>query len=235
MRETIDWIAGRIEEGLFTQHVVVNVAKVVHMSLDPRLASSVASCDIVNIDGMGVVWGARYVGFDVPERVSGVDLFEELVALASTCGYPIYLLGAEAHIVQEVAMRVQCKYPKLHIAGYHHGYFWDDEAGMVQKIRASGARLLFVAITSPKKENFINQWRDRLGVDFVMGVGGTFDVVAGKVMRAPRWMQRVGLEWLFRVVQEPRRMWRRYLSSNVAFLGMVLREKARIGLQKRRG
>ncbi len=92
-------------------------------------------------------------------------------------------------------------------------------------IRQSGARLLFVAITSPKKENFINKWRDQLGVDFVMGVGGTFDVVAGKVTRAPLWMQNAGLEWLYRVLQEPGRMWKRYLLTNSAFAWLLLKEK----------
>ena len=117
----------------------------------------------------------------------------------------------------------------LQLAGFHHGYFWEDENAVVTRIRESGARLLFVAITSPKKENFINRWRDRLGVDFVMGVGGTFDVVAGKVKRAPVWMQKSGLEWFYRVIQEPGRMWRRYLTTNLAFMLMVLKAKYRGG------
>ncbi|GGI98696.1 hypothetical protein GCM10007978_40640 [Shewanella hanedai] len=92
-------------------------------------------------------------------------------------------------------------------------------------IRQSGAKLLFVAITSPKKENFINKWQDKLGVDFVMGVGGTFDVVAGKVKRAPLWMQKYGLEWLYRVIQEPGRMWKRYLVTNTKFAWLILKER----------
>jgi N-acetylglucosaminyldiphosphoundecaprenol N-acetyl-beta-D-mannosaminyltransferase len=107
----------------------------------------------------------------------------------------------------------------------HHGYFWDDEEQVVEMIRRSSARLLFVAITSPKKENFINRWKDRLGVDFVMGVGGTFDVVAGKVRRAPVWMQRSGLEWAYRVAQEPRRMWKRYFTTNTKFALMLIKSR----------
>lgn len=225
MRETLDAIDSRIAERQFTQHVVVNVAKIVHMQRDAALAASVEACDIVNIDGMGVVWGARALSHDVPERVAGVDLFHELVKLAEARDYPIFLLGAEEAIVHRVAEVLGTNHPDLRVAGFHHGYFWDDEAAVVEKIRVSGARLLFVAITSPKKENFINRWRDRLGVDFVMGVGGTFDVVAGKVSRAPVWMQRWGLEWLFRVLQEPRRMWRRYLTTNLAFARMLIRAK----------
>jgi len=223
MAETVSLVDSRISRGEFTQHVVVNVAKIVHIQSDAALAESVRACDIVNIDGMGIVWGARLLGLEVPERVAGVDLFHELLALAARKGYPVFLLGAELAIVEEVARRVQSANRGLQVAGFHHGYFWDDEDAVVTLIRESGARLLFVAITSPRKENFINRWRDQLGVHFVMGVGGTFDVVAGKVKRAPLWMQRAGLEWLYRVVQEPRRMWRRYLRTNTVFLMMLLR------------
>lgn len=225
MRDTVAQIDSRVAAGVFTQHVVVNVAKVVHMQRDAELAESVNACDIVNIDGMGVVWGARFLGGKVPERVSGVDLFHELLELSSRQGYPVFLLGATEEVVSEVVARVSVSYPGLHVAGFHHGYFWSDEAAVVQKIRDSGARLLFVAITSPKKENFINRWRDQLGATFVMGVGGTFDVVAGKVRRAPVWMQRSGLEWLYRVIQEPRRMWRRYMTTNLIFAGMLAKAK----------
>jgi N-acetylglucosaminyldiphosphoundecaprenol N-acetyl-beta-D-mannosaminyltransferase len=227
MAETCVEIEKRIESSRFTQHVVVNVAKLVHMQTDSALADSVKSCDIVNIDGMGVVWGARFCGHQVAERVAGVDLFHQLLALSNRNAYPVFLLGATAEVVQKTAEVVQVQNPGIKIAGYHHGYFWDDEQAVVDAIRASGARLLFVAITSPKKENFINQWREQLGVDFVMGVGGTFDVVAGKVSRAPVWMQNAGLEWFYRVLQEPGRMWKRYLQTNSQFAWLLLKEKFR--------
>ncbi|PPI81938.1 glycosyltransferase [Marinobacter flavimaris] len=228
---TMDETVGVIDEALanarFTQHVVVNVAKLVNMRKDPELDASVRECDIINIDGMGVVLGARALGHNVPERVAGIDLFHELLAMSEQKGYSVFLLGAKDEVVSETARRVQQQYPDLKLAGYHHGYFWDDEEAMVERIRASGAQLLFVAITSPKKENFINKWRDRLGVTFVMGVGGTFDVVAGKVQRAPVWMQKAGLEWFYRVLQEPGRMWKRYLVTNSVFAWLLLREKLR--------
>ena len=227
MGKTVDVIRGAVAAGRFTQHVVVNVAKLVNMRSDVQLNDSVRSCDIINIDGMGVVLGARFLGHAVPERVAGVDLFHELLAMSARNGFSVFLLGAKDEVVGATARKVQALYPELKVAGYHHGYFWDDEAAMVEKIRASGADMLFVAITSPKKENFINRWRDQLGVTFVMGVGGTFDVVAGKVQRAPLWMQRGGLEWLFRVIQEPRRMWKRYLVTNAKFGGLLVREKVR--------
>ncbi|MEZ8102664.1 WecB/TagA/CpsF family glycosyltransferase [Vibrio bivalvicida] len=227
MTETVDLIKSRISDKQFTQHVVVNVAKIVNMRKDEALSESVTECDIINIDGMGVVWGARFLGHQVPERVAGVDLFHSLNAMAEEESFPVFYLGAEESIVQETAARMHKKHPDLVIAGTHHGYFWDDEESVVQLIKQSGARLLFVAITSPKKENFINKWRDQLGVDFVMGVGGTFDVVAGKVNRAPSWMQKYGLEWLYRVIQEPRRMWKRYLVTNSKFAWLLLTEKSK--------
>ncbi|GFK33459.1 UDP-N-acetyl-D-mannosaminuronic acid transferase [Vibrio cholerae] len=193
MSETIALIRDRILRQEFTQHVVVNVAKLVNMRKDPELAQSVTECDIINIDGMGVVWGARFLGHQVPERVAGVDLFLELNAMAAEEQMPVFYLGAKPEIVE--------------------------------KIRQSGAKLLFVAITSPKKENFINRWQEQLGVLFVMGVGGTFDVVAGHVSRAPLWMQKAGLEWLYRVLQEPGRMWKRYLITNSRYAWLLLNEK----------
>ena len=225
MDETVSFIKERVTKGSFTQHVVVNVAKLVNMQKDPVLAESVTSCDIINIDGMGVVLGARFLGHDVPERVAGVDLFHNLLAMAEDNKFPVFLLGAAEEVVSETARRVSDQHPDMELAGYHHGYFWSDEEAIVNKIKQSGAKLLFVAITSPKKENFINKWQDRLGVDFVMGVGGTFDVVAGKVNRAPLWMQKYGLEWFYRVIQEPRRMWKRYLVTNSKFAWYLLKAK----------
>jgi N-acetylglucosaminyldiphosphoundecaprenol N-acetyl-beta-D-mannosaminyltransferase len=233
MQETVEWIDARIESRQFTQHVVVNVAKLVNMQRDAELAASVRACDIVNIDGMGVVWGARLMGFPVRERVAGVDLFERLLQMAAERGLPVFLLGATDAGVARTAAVVSARYPALKIAGHHHGYFWDDEESMVETIRRSGARLLFVAITSPRKENFINRWKDRLGVDFVMGVGGTFDVVAGKVRRAPQWMQRSGLEWVYRAAQEPRRMSKRYFITNSAFAVMLMRARVSAVIDRR--
>ncbi len=225
MEETVSHIENKIADGEFLQHVVVNVAKIVNMQKDPVLAESVKACDVINIDGMGVVFGARFLGYDIPERVSGVDLFQELLKMSAKRDFPVFLLGATDDVVTTTSTKVKSLYPNLNVAGFNDGYFWDDEEAVVNKIRESGAKLLFVAITSPKKENFINKWQDKLGVDFVMGVGGTFDVVAGKVNRAPLWMQNAGLEWLYRVIQEPRRMWKRYLITNSKFALLLMRKK----------
>lgn len=230
MQDTVACILERIITNKFTQHVVVNVAKFVNMQSDEQLKKSVQSCDIVSIDGMGVVLGARFVGHKVPERVAGIDLFLNLLISAEKMGESVFFLGAKEDVVGEVKVWAQNKHPLLKIVGAHHGYFWDNQEAVVQLIKTSRADMLFVAITSPKKEIFIERWKGDLGVKFVMGVGGTFDVISGRVERAPLWMQNSGLEWLFRVIQEPRRMWRRYLVTNTKFAFMLVKEKIRIGM-----
>ncbi|QGZ62308.1 WecB/TagA/CpsF family glycosyltransferase [Paraburkholderia acidisoli] len=228
VQESVEIIGKRLREGMFTQHVVVNVAKIVNMQTDARLAESINSCDLINIDGMGVVWAARVLGHVIPQRVAGIDLFENLLGLASSQKYPVYFLGATDDVLKKAVEACEKSFPGLEIVGFHHGYFQQgQEHEIVERVSASGAKMLFVAMSSPIKENFINRWKSQLGVGFVMGVGGTFDVVAGKVNRAPVWMQNLGLEWLFRVYQEPRRMWRRYLVTNSKFAMMLI--KARIG------
>jgi len=221
--ETIQHIGTNISQKQWLQHCVVNVAKIVNMRSDPELREAVNSCDLINIDGTGVVWGARLLGHHVPERVAGIDLFWALLTWASKHNESVFLLGAKEEVIRDTVNALEKSHPKLQIAGSHHGYFWDDEESVVEQIRNSGASMLFVAITSPKKEIFINKWKEQLGVCFAMGVGGTFDIVAGRSKRAPLWMQKSGLEWFYRILQEPRRMWKRYLVTNTIFAWLLLK------------
>ena len=155
---------------------------------------------------------------------------ERLVQRSADKGYSIYFFGAKEEVVAEVIRRYRSEYGDSIIAGYRNGYFEkSEEAGIAAEIARSRANILFVAISSPLKENFLYENRDRLkDVNFIMGVGGSFDVVSGKVKRAPVWMQRTGLEWFHRFLQEPRRMWKRYLTGNTKFIWLVLKE--RLGL-----
>ncbi len=224
MQETVSTINKRINNKIFTQHVVVNVAKIVNMQRDAVLRESVNSSDIINIDGMGLLWGARLFSKEVTERVSGIDLFYELLKSAQQTGKRVFLLGATPKVLGKTLINLKKQYPHLNITGVQHGYFQEnEEAEIAQRIHDSGAELLFVAMSSPKKENFINRWKNHFGVSFVMGVGGTFDIVAGKTQRAPVWMQKAGLEWFYRVMQEPTRLWKRYLYTNSKFAWMLLR------------
>ncbi|MCE3236517.1 MAG: hypothetical protein K0Q50_2708 [Vampirovibrio sp.] len=218
MRETLDRISEIIDHREHAQHVVVNVAKLMTMQKDRQLRQIVNSCDLINADGAGVVLGAKLLGINIPERVAGIDLMHQLVALASQRNYRIFFLGAEEDVVRDVVTNYKRLYPDLQICGYRNGYFSkDEEQDVAEKVREANPDILFVAMSSPKKEKFINQYKELMDVPFMMGVGGSFDVMAGKVQRAPKWMQDAGLEWFFRLIQEPGRMWKRYLVTNVQF------------------
>ena len=223
MRATVDRVFELVESGRPTQHVVLNAAKVVEMERRPELRAVVGRCGLVNADGASVVWASRVLGRPVPERVTGIDLFTELVERASSVGRSIFLLGATDDVVAETRRRLEERLPSLRIAGARNG-FWSDDRQVVDEVRAASPDLLFVALPSPRKEFWLDEHLDALGVPFVMGVGGTFDVVAGRVRRAPRWTQRIGAEWVVRLAQEPRRMWRRYLVGNSRFVVVTARE-----------
>jgi N-acetylglucosaminyldiphosphoundecaprenol N-acetyl-beta-D-mannosaminyltransferase len=225
MEETLETIAGFIASGRPHQHVVVNVDKLVKARDDAGLRRIINECALINADGMPVVWASRLLGKPLKERVAGVDLFESLMQRSAQQGWRVFLLGAREEVVSKVKSIYEQKYPGLVVAGYRNGYWKDDnEPAVVEQIKASRADILFVAISSPKKERFLGQYQNEMKIPFAMGVGGTFDVAAGKVKRAPIWMQKVGLEWFYRFLQEPRRMFRRYFIEDMAFGGMLFRE-----------
>jgi N-acetylglucosaminyldiphosphoundecaprenol N-acetyl-beta-D-mannosaminyltransferase len=205
------------------QHVVLNASKVVLMSRDEQLRQIIASCALINADGQSVVWASRILGRPLPERVAGIDLFSAIVERAASTGHRLYFLGATDEVLAEMLDRLRTRYPNLVVAGCSNGY-WRDDNEVIDAIRLAHPHFLFLAIPSPRKEYWLNQHLERLGVPFVMGVGGTFDVIAGKVRRAPRWAQQIGCEWLYRLCQEPRRMWKRYLTGNSAFIALTARE-----------
>jgi N-acetylglucosaminyldiphosphoundecaprenol N-acetyl-beta-D-mannosaminyltransferase len=207
---------------------VVNVDKLVKASRDPELRRIINECALINVDGMPVVWASRLLGKPLKERVAGVDLFEALMEGAARKGWRVYLLGAREEVVAGVKHAYERKYRGLTIAGYRNGYWKpEEEAGVVADIAAARADLLFVAISSPKKEHFLGQYQEQMKIPFAMGVGGTFDVAVGRVRRAPLWMQKSGLEWFYRFLQEPRRMFRRYFIDDMAFIWLFLKEAAR--------
>lgn len=204
---------------------VVNVAKMVRARQDSRLRQSLEEASFTVADGAPVVWLSRLCGCALPQRVAGIDIMYSLLALANRRGYNVYFLGAKPEVVERVVEDVRSTYPGVRIAGYQDGYFSaEQEPAVAEAIRASAADILLVAVPTPKKEHFLCTWRRHMGVPVCHGVGGSFDVVAGVTKRAPGWMQRCGLEWLYRVGQEPRRMWKRYLVTNVAFMGLATRE-----------
>jgi N-acetylglucosaminyldiphosphoundecaprenol N-acetyl-beta-D-mannosaminyltransferase len=236
MQQTLNQIEHAIYHHSSIHHVVVNAAKIVHAQKNKELYDAIVNCDIINADGQAVVWASRLLGNPLPERVAGIDLMQELVSLSSKRNFKIFFLGAKEEVVHSVVTKYTEKYGSSIIAGYRNGYFdIEKEGGKVAlQIRESGAHILFVAITSPKKEIFLNTYKAFIDTPFIMGVGGSFDVVSGKVKRAPRWMQKNGLEWLYRVYQEPRRMWKRYLITNSIFIYLVVKERIRTIFVKKR-
>ncbi|WP_306391132.1 WecB/TagA/CpsF family glycosyltransferase [Telluria beijingensis] len=229
MEETLEIVEGFVRSGRPHQHVVVNVDKLVKASRDEGLRRIINDCDLVNVDGMPVVWAARLLGKPLKERVAGIDLFEALMRRAAERGWRVFLLGARAEVVRAVAATYAGRYPGLVLAGVRDGYWQgaDEEAELVRQIRASRADLLFVAISSPTKEQFLGKYQAEMRVPFAMGVGGSFDVAVGRVKRAPAWMQRSGLEWFYRFLQEPRRMFRRYFIDDMVFVWLLVKEAAR--------
>lgn len=228
MDETLAAVDDMIATRRVHQHVVVNVAKVVQAQRDPGLREVIAACDLVNVDGQPIVWASRLLGTPLRERVAGIDLMLRLIERADERGYRIFLLGAREDVVSAVAERIGTEHPGAVVAGRRNGYWAaEEEADVVAGIAAARPDILFVAISSPAKERFLARWKDTIDAPFVMGVGGSFDVYAGRVRRAPRWMQRVGLEWFFRVTQEPGRMWRRYAGDAPRFAWIVFRAWAR--------
>jgi len=225
MEETLQKIESFIRSGRPHQHVVVNVDKVVKASRDPGLRRIINECALVNVDGMPVVWASRLLGKSLKERVAGVDLFEALVERSAEKGWRVYFLGAREEVVRAVNDLYTRKLPRLRVAGYRDGY-WnpEEEAGVVKRIADSRPQLLFVAISSPKKEQFLDRYQAEMKVPFAMGVGGAFDVVIGKVKRAPLWMQKWGLEWFYRFLQEPGRMFSRYFIDDMWFFWLLLKE-----------
>jgi N-acetylglucosaminyldiphosphoundecaprenol N-acetyl-beta-D-mannosaminyltransferase len=224
MEEAVARCEGAIASGSYLQHMSVNAAKLVALQDDGTLRSMISSCGLVTADGQSVVWASRLLGERLPERVAGIDLMQRLLAAAETKGYRVFILGARREVLDAALARLREDYPHLVLAGARDGYYEDSEAEAVcEGIREAKADILFVAMSSPRKEYFLGERSASLGVPFAMGVGGSVDVIAGITRRAPRLLQRLGLEWAYRLAQEPRRLARRYLTTNGRFAAMVLR------------
>ncbi len=202
------------ERGGLRHSIGVNVDQLLKMKREPEFAKIIRSCDLVTADGQPVVWWSRVVGDPLPERVASIDLMYRLLARSAEVGHPIFLLGAKADAVERAEARFRQDFPGVVIAGRRDGYFTrEQEPEVTAQINDSGATLLFIAITSPKKEEFVGRNQAALKVRFALGVGGAFDIAAGITRRAPAWMQRAGLEWAWRTALEPKRIGPRVLDD----------------------
>jgi N-acetylglucosaminyldiphosphoundecaprenol N-acetyl-beta-D-mannosaminyltransferase len=210
-----------------TSHTVItaNAFHLCMMRRDRELAASCRAAQLTVADGMSVVWALRASGQPAPERVAGVDLMARLLAAAGKHRLRVYFLGARREVVGALVETTRKRYPGIDIAGFRDGYFGlDDHLDIVEEIRGSRAHIVFVGMPSPFKETWCERHRERLNVPVIISVGGSFDVLAGFVRRAPRWAQIAGLEWLWRLLMEPRKLWKRYLTTNLEFIWLAGRE-----------
>jgi N-acetylglucosaminyldiphosphoundecaprenol N-acetyl-beta-D-mannosaminyltransferase len=205
--------------------ITANASHLCMMRHDPELALACRAAHLIVADGMSVVWALRASGQPAPERVAGVDLMARLLTAAGERRLRVYFLGAKREVVTALVEKSRVQHPGIEIVGVRDGYFGvDDHLDIVEEIRASRAHILFVGMPSPFKETWSERHRQCLEVPVIMGVGGSFDVLAGFIRRAPRWMQTLGLEWFWRLLMEPRKLWKRYLTTNVEFIWLTSRE-----------
>jgi N-acetylglucosaminyldiphosphoundecaprenol N-acetyl-beta-D-mannosaminyltransferase len=230
MSEAVARAVGWCREGRRPHTVItVNAAVLAAMRQDRDLARACRAGDLVVADGVPVVWASRLAGAALPSRVAGVDLMQRLLESAAEHGLPVFFLGAREEVVRALVARCAIRHPGLVVAGWRNGYFGRErDREVVEQIRRSGAAMLFVGMPSPFKEVWCERHRDELGIPAIMGVGGSFDVLAGFVRRAPRFMQAAGLEWLWRLLMEPRRLWKRYLVTNAIFIARTVAETFRL-------
>ena len=226
VQETINLVEEYVRQKEPLHLMGVNADKINELNENERLKQIVNSCGIINADGASVIKASKYLGKPLPERVAGIDLMQSLVKISEEKGYSVYLLGAKQEVVEKTATVLKEQYPKLKLVGFHNGYFKEEDWPSISaELKLHNPDFVFVGITSPMKEYLIEFLQDDGNKSVFMGVGGSFDVISGNIPRAPRWMQKRGLEWLFRVIQEPRRLFKRYFVGNWVFIKAVWKEK----------
>lgn len=228
MDEAVDWIVARANGGEVSPVAFVNPDCLNIAYGNAAYREVLAAASRVLPDGIGIHLACRILDTPLLANVNGTDLFPRLCEKAAAAGIPLFLLGAKPGVAEAAARAMQERFPGLPVAGTRDGYFsTEEETGVLEEISRSGARVLLVAMGAPRQELWLHERRDRLSVPVRMGVGGLFDFYSGRIRRAPQWMRDVGLEWVWRLMQEPGRMWRRYVVGNPLFLARVVREARR--------
>ncbi len=245
MQRQVDFLGSTIDSLTMTQTVercvrwcgttasprvllTVNAAILMMMRKDDALRAACGRADLTVADGVPVVWATHLIGDPLVDRVAGVDLMANLLQAGHDEKLRFFFLGAKQQVLDTLREILETRYPNLEIAGMRNGYFSEAEtAEVVAEIQASRADILFIGMPTPFKEVWAERHRHALGAKVIIGVGGSFDVLAGYVKRAPLWMQKSGLEWSWRLLCEPRKMWKRYLVTNTQFLALLTLEVLR--------
>ncbi len=214
MKETVELLMERSAAPSYAfpaQVVTINPEGIMLAREDAAFQRVIEEAFLVTPDGTGVLWAAKRLGAPLQERVTGIDLLEALAAQAAQKGRTIYLLGAKPGYAEKAADVLQQRYPGLQVVGCADGYFRGQEAETIARIRKAAPDILFAALGMPYQDKWLHAHGPELGCSLMMGVGGSFDVLAGAVKRAPRLIQRIRMEWLWRLLSDPKR-WRRYLA-----------------------
>ena len=225
-QETVDLVEKYVQQKVPLHLIGVNADKINEINANKQMREIVNKCGIINADGASVVWASKFLGKPLPERIAGIDLMDCLIQISEKRGYRVYLLGAKQNVIEKTVGVLKKKYPYLEICGFRNGYLDKTEwLSISMELKRLQPDFVFVGITSPLKEYLIEFLQNDGNNSVFMGVGGSFDVISGNISRAPLWMQKANLEWLFRVIQEPRRLFWRYFSGNIIFIATVLKEK----------
>ncbi len=229
LEEGIAHIKGLIRRGRPAQVITLNAEIIYQAQNNSDLKAIINQADLVTPDGIGIVWGGRRLGYEFKERVTGIDLLSRLCREALVEGWKIYLLGSAPGVAEKAGQCLVNNFPGLQICGSHHGYFKNDDIpAIISEIRQTAPHILFVSLGAPKQEEWISNYKEQLGVPVSVGVGGSLDVVAGLKQRAPRWMIRLNLEWLYRLMSEPSRIRRQMALPKFAVL--IIKSKYKKGL-----
>ncbi len=226
MAEAIETILQWLGEPTLNQICFVNADCANIAFRDAEYLKVLNNCRLCFADGVGLKMAGKLLGQNIAQNVNGTDMFPLLCKSLAQTEFKLYLLGARPEVVEGVANWVQTNYPNVKLCGYHHGYFTpEEEAQVIQEIKNLGTHLLLVAFGAPKQDAWIGQNLEKTGVKVGIGVGGLFDFYSGRIPRAPVWMREIGMEWFYRFLQEPGRLWKRYFVGNAVFLYRVLKEK----------
>jgi N-acetylglucosaminyldiphosphoundecaprenol N-acetyl-beta-D-mannosaminyltransferase len=229
MAEALDWIDQRIQQKQKALLVFVNPACLNIAYTNTIYLGILQAADRVLPDGIGINIGCRMLNESLLANINGTDLFPRLCERAAKGGYSLFLLGGLPGIAELTAQAMQQRYPDLIIAGVHDGYFTSEqESQVIETINNSGAAILLVGFGVPKQELWLAGYREQLQPTVCLGIGGLFDYYSGRIPRAPVWVREIGLEWTWRLIQEPGRMWKRYIIGNPLFL-------YRVWLQRQQG
>lgn len=226
-RETVEYLARAVQEKRPHQVVTINPIMVMSALENPDNMAMMKRAELVIPDGAGVVWAARHIGNPVKERVPGIEVMGELLALAERKGWRVFLVGASPEVIRASADRMLALHPKLQLVGVRDGYFGEaEDETVIEEIRQARPDLLFVGRSAATQEPWIDKYKHRLSVPVMMGVGGSFDVWSGKVKRAPVLFRKLRLEWFYRLLREPKRFMRMLALPQFAL--KVIREKENV-------